>query len=69
MTNQTKVQRFFRLISFLSSGYPKTKDECITLLGIKDSAFYSYRKRLLNNVCLVKERIIKSHHNEIQDHF
>lgn len=65
MTNQTKVQRFLRLISFLSSGYPKTKEECITLLGIKDSAFYSSKTSLLNSVCLVKEQTVKSYHYEI----
>ncbi len=56
MTNQTKVQRFFRLISFLSSGYPKTKDECITLLGIKDSAFYNYRNTLLESGFDVRQK-------------
>ncbi len=56
MTNQTKVQRFFRLISFLSSGYPKTKDECITLLGIKDSAFYNYRNTLLESGFYVRQK-------------
>ncbi|MGV8138516.1 MAG: hypothetical protein AB2L20_25210 [Mangrovibacterium sp.] len=56
MANQTKVQRFFRLISFLSSGYPKTKDECITLLGIKDSAFYNYRNTLLESGFDVRQK-------------
>ncbi|MEN6453204.1 MAG: WYL domain-containing protein [Prolixibacteraceae bacterium] len=56
MTNQTKVQRFFRLISFLSSGYPKTKDECTTLLGIKDSAFYNYRNTLLESGFDVRQK-------------
>jgi len=34
------------LIFSLSNGYPKTKDECIEFLGIKDTAFYNYCKTL-----------------------
>jgi proteasome accessory factor C len=38
----TKTHRMLRLILFLSGCYPKTKEECIHFLGIKDSAFYTY---------------------------
>lgn len=56
MSTDTKTTRFLRLISFLSSGYPKTKDECIILLGIKDSAFYNYRNTLLNSGFDVRQK-------------
>ncbi len=36
------------MILFLSNSYPKTKEECVTFLGIKDTAFYSYRNILLD---------------------
>ncbi|WP_423130182.1 helix-turn-helix transcriptional regulator [Gaoshiqia sp. Z1-71] len=36
-----------KLILFLSNSYPKTKEECVTILGIKDSAFYNYRNDLI----------------------
>ena len=56
MSPETKTTRFLRLISFLSSGYPKTKEECIALLGIKDSAFYNYRTTLLNSGFDVRQK-------------
>lgn len=56
MPSETKSQRFLRLISFLSSSYPKTKDECISFLGIKDSAFYNYRNALLNSGFDVRQK-------------
>jgi len=61
MSPEPKTTRFLRLISFLSSGYPKTKEECIALLGIKDPAFIKYNG-LFNTM---KKRIIKSHSYEI----
>ena len=42
MTFKTKTHRILRLILFLSNSYQKTKEECCTFLGIKDSAFYNY---------------------------
>jgi predicted DNA-binding transcriptional regulator YafY len=42
MPTETKTHRLFRLILFLSNSYPKTKDDCISFLGIGDTAFYSY---------------------------
>jgi proteasome accessory factor C len=48
MPSDTKTHRFLRLISFLSSSYPKTKKECLSYLGIKDSAFYNYKNVLLD---------------------
>jgi proteasome accessory factor C len=48
MMLETKTHRFLRLISFLSSSYPKTKEECLSYLGIKASAFYNYRNVLLD---------------------
>jgi len=56
MSTETKTTRFLRLISFLSSGYPKTKEECIALLEIKDSAFYNYRNTLLNSGFDVRQK-------------
>lgn len=47
MPNKTKTHRILRLILFLSNSYPKTKEECNSFLGIKDSAFYNYRNTLL----------------------
>ena len=47
MPHSTKSQRLLKLILFLSNSYPKSKDECVYLLGIKDSAFYNYRNDLL----------------------
>lgn len=38
----TKTHRILRLILFLSSSYPKSKEECNSFLDIKKSAFYSY---------------------------
>lgn len=43
MPSETKTHRFLRLILFLSSSYPRAKEECISFLEIKDSAFYNYR--------------------------
>ena len=42
MSTDTKTHRILRFILFLSNSYPKSKDECITFLGIGDTAFYSY---------------------------
>src|SRR5665647_3863321 len=42
MPNETKTHRILRFILFLSGSYPKTKEECITFLEIKSSAFYTY---------------------------
>ena len=42
MPPETKTHRLLRLILFFSNSYPKTKEECATFLGIKDTAFYSY---------------------------
>lgn len=42
MPTETKTHRLLRLILFLSNSYPKTKDDCISFLEIKDSAFYNY---------------------------
>jgi proteasome accessory factor C len=42
MPNETKTHRILRFILFLSGCYPKTKEECITFLEIKSSAFYTY---------------------------
>lgn len=46
MPNETKTHRILRLILMLSNCYPKTKEECIAFLEIKDSAFYNYCKVL-----------------------
>lgn len=42
MPNETKSHRILRFILFLSGSYPRTKEECITFLEIKSSAFYCY---------------------------
>lgn len=42
MSSETKTHRILRLILFLSNSYPKTKEECIEFLAIKNSAFYNY---------------------------
>jgi len=42
MLTETKTHRLFRLILFLSNSYSKTKEDCISFLGIGDTAFYSY---------------------------
>ena len=42
MPNETKTHRILRFILFLSGCYPKTKEEYITFLEIKSSAFYTY---------------------------
>ena len=42
MPNETKTHRILRFILFLSGSYPRTKEECITFLDIKSSAFYTY---------------------------
>jgi len=42
MPSETKTHRILRFILFLSGNYPKTKEECITFLTIKSSAFYTY---------------------------
>jgi len=42
MPSETKTHRILRFILFLSGSYPRTKEECITFLEIKSSAFYCY---------------------------
>ena len=42
MPTETKTHRILRIILFLSNSYPKTKEDCISFLGIGDTAFYSY---------------------------
>jgi len=42
MPDETKTHRILRFILFLSGCYPKTKEEYITFLEIKSSAFYTY---------------------------
>lgn len=56
MPSETKTHRFLRLILFLSNSYPKTKEECISFLGIKDSAFYNYRNVLLDTGFDVRQK-------------
>jgi len=56
MHQESKTERLLRLILFLSNSYPKTKEECISFLGIKDSAFYSYRNSLINTGFDVKQK-------------
>lgn len=56
ISDETKIYRFFKLILFLSSSYPKTKDECISYLGIQSSTFYNYRNVLLNAGFDVKQK-------------
>ncbi len=56
MSPETRTHRFLRLISFLSGSYPKTKDECTSFLGIKDSAFYNYRNVLLDSGFDVRQK-------------
>jgi len=46
MSESTKTQRILRLILYLSNGFPRTKEECTEFLGIRDTAFYSYRNLL-----------------------
>lgn len=42
MSDDTRTHRILRLILFLSNGFPRTKEECIEFLCIRDTAFYSY---------------------------
>ncbi|KOH47181.1 helix-turn-helix transcriptional regulator [Sunxiuqinia dokdonensis] len=56
MPNKTKTHRILRLILFLSNSYPKTKEECNAFLGIRDSAFYNYRKLLLESGFDLKQK-------------
>lgn len=42
MPTDTKTHRILRLILFLSNSYPKTKEDCISFLEIRDTTFYSY---------------------------
>jgi hypothetical protein len=42
MSPETKIHRLLRLILFLSNSYPKPKEDCISFLGIGNTAFYSY---------------------------
>lgn len=42
MPTDTKTHRILRLILFLSNSYPKSKEDCVAFLEIKDTAFYSY---------------------------
>lgn len=48
MPTETKTHRLLRLIMYLSNSYSKTKEECVSFLGIRDSAFYNYRNALLD---------------------
>lgn len=48
MLTETKTHRILRLILFLSNSYPKTKEDCNSFLGIRDSAFYNYRNVLVD---------------------
>lgn len=48
MPTDTKTHRILRLILFLSNSYPKTKEDCNSFLGIRDSAFYNYRNILVD---------------------
>lgn len=48
MLTETKTHRLLRLIMYLSNSYSKTKEECASFLGIKDSAFYNYRNVLVD---------------------
>ncbi|HEY3371680.1 MAG TPA: WYL domain-containing protein [Prolixibacteraceae bacterium] len=48
MSTETKTHRILRLILFLSNSYPKSKEECNSFLGMKDTAFYNYRNVLLD---------------------
>lgn len=42
MRTNSKTYRILRFILFLSNSYPKTKEECSSFLGIRDTAFYNY---------------------------
>ena len=46
MQGETKFHRMLRFIFYLSNVYPKTKEECLEYLNIRDSAFYNYCKVL-----------------------
>lgn len=48
MSTDTKSHRLLRLILFLSGHLPRTREECIRFLEIRDSAFYNYRKVLID---------------------
>ena len=48
MPTETKTHRLLRLIMYLSNSYSKTKEECASFVGIKDSAFYNYRNVLVD---------------------
>lgn len=48
MPTETKTHRLLRLIMYLSNSYSKTKEECVSFLGIRDSAFYNYRNVLVD---------------------
>lgn len=42
----SKTSRLLKLILYLTTSYPKTKDECTDFLGIKDATFYNYCNQL-----------------------
>lgn len=56
MSDDTKTHRILRLILYLSNGYPRTKEECLEFLFIKDTAFYSYIKLLNETGFDVRQR-------------
>ncbi len=49
MEGYTKTHRILRLILCLSTGFPRTKEECQEFLGVKDTAFYNYCNLLRDN--------------------
>lgn len=42
----SKTSRLLKLILYLTTSYPKTKDECTDFLGIKNATFYNYCNQL-----------------------
>lgn len=56
MPTETKTHRLLRLIMYLSNSYSKTKEECVSFLGIRDSAFYNYRNVLVDTGFDLRQR-------------
>ncbi len=48
MPIDTKTNRILRLILMLSNSYPKTREECCSFLGIRESTFFNYRNMLID---------------------
>ena len=46
MPRDNKSFRLLRLLLFMSGSYPKTREECIDFIGIRNSAFYNYCNEL-----------------------